>query len=352
MFMIIYRIVRDHSSSDRSQKGAAVSRKNKNALVVTTAAVLTIVLIFVGMMRLVRFLAGIDPSSNTRPVHSSSDTAPETASSSFDERITPPVTLPETSTEEVTYPAESLPDYSVHTLPQTTEAPTTEEPTTPEPTTELPATPEETLPPETTSLPTETESPETEIPNTTEFSENSDNLPFIGTWLLEYDLAPAQAEALMARYSLPRIPEKPVILRLSAVLADNGTLRIVFMQKDADAFKKALSDWYAEAASIFAESGAGTVQKAAFASWAAYRKGLYSLLSPDAVKQVEAGWYAEGGTVYVTHEGEIQAEISSVFEGGGLTVTAFSIKNDNFRDTVSLMQSTLGFTAPYHLTRE
>ena len=331
-----------------------MSKKNKNALIAATAAVLTIVLMIAGMLRLVRFLADREKASFNQPVHSSFDDPQQTASSDTRKEASDHgETLPKTTTEEVTYPAESLPDYSTHTLPQTTEEPTTEEATTPEPTTEVPTSPEETLPPETTTLSEETEPSETpDIPDSTEFSENSDNLPFIGTWRLEYDLAPAQEDALRARYSLPRMPEKPVILRLSAVLADDGSLRIIFTQEDADAFKSALSDWYAEAASIYAGTGANTLQKTAFASWAAYRKGLYSLLSPDAVKKVEANWYAEGDTLFVTHEGMIQAEINTVFDGEGLTVTDFSIQNNEFRDTVSLMQSTLGFTAPYHLVKE
>ena len=228
------------------------------------------------------------------------------------------------------YPAETLPDYEVHTLPPTTEAPTTEEPTTEEPSSEEPTTAEP----------------------STEFSENSDNLPYIGTWHLEYDLAPAQADAVSQRYLLPRMPERPVILRLSAELHDDGTISLVFAQEDADAFKTALNGWYSDCASIYAQSGAGTVQKAAFASWAAYRKGLYALLSPDTVNRVKASWYAESNTIHITDEGVVQAEIKTVFTADGLTVTDFTIRNPDYRDTVALMQSSLGFTAPYHLTKD
>ncbi len=256
------------------------------------------------------------------------------------------------------YPAETLPDYEVHTLPSTTEAPTTEEPTTEEPSSEEPTTaePETTVPDTTTAEGTsealETTAEPVSTEPSTEFSENSDNLAYIGTWHLEYDLAPAQADAVSQRYSLPRMPERRVILRLSAELHDDGTIRLVFAQEDADAFKTALNGWYSDCASIYAESGAGTVQKAAFASWAAYRKGLYALLSPDTVNRVKANWYAEGNTIYVTDEGVVQAEITTAFAADGLTVTDFTIRNPDYRDTVALMQSSLGFTAPYHLTKD
>ena len=257
------------------------------------------------------------------------------------------------------YPAETLPDYELHTLPPTTEEPTTEELTTEEPSSEEPTTSEpETTVPDTTTAEKTTEAIETTsepVPTepSTEFSENSDNLPYIGTWHLEYDLAPAQAAAVSERYSLPRMPERPVILRLSAELHDDGTIRIVFAQEDADAFKSALNGWYSDCASIYAQSGAGTVQKAAFASWAAYRKGLYALLSPDTVNRIDgARWYAENNILYITDGDTVQAEVSTHFDVLGLTVNDFTVRNPDYRDTVALMQSTLGFAAPYHLTKD
>ena len=330
-------------------------KNNKGMTVMIIAAVLLIVALIAVSVRLYHYFIDKMDQSSSSPALSSEETARPAESASETPEPNHPSTSSETPSETVppSYPAESLPDYEVHTLPTTTEEPTTEPWTTEEPTTAAP----ETTAPDTSPAAESTEAPETSAEpllseTSTEFSENSDNLPYIGTWRLEYDLAPAQAEALNSLYSLPRIPEKPVILRLFAELHDDGTLRVVFTQEDADAFKTALSGWYGDAASIYAESGANAVQRAAFASWAAYRKGLYALLSPDAVGQAAACWHAEGSTVYVTDDGEVQAEISAVFEGGGLTVTDISVKNEDFRDTVSLMQSTLGFTAPYHLVRD
>ena len=319
------------------------------------AAVLLIVALIAVSIRLYRyFLDGIDQSAS-KPALSSEETIKPSKTASETTEPALPSTPSDTPSETVpiSYPAESLPDYEVHTLPTTTEEPTTE-PTTEPSTTEEPRTASpETIVPDTTNPEESTETTADPVPaeTSTEFSENSDNLPFIGTWKLEYDLAPAQAEALNARYSLSRLPEQTVILRIFVELHYDGTLRIVFTQEDADAFKTALSGWYGDAAAIYAESGANAVQRAGFASWAAYRKGLYALLSPDTVDQVDACWHAEGGTICITDAGEVQAVISTVFEGGGITVTDFSVTNEDFRDTVSLMQSTLGFTAPYHLTR-
>ncbi|MBR4768598.1 MAG: hypothetical protein IK088_06445, partial [Lachnospiraceae bacterium] len=310
-------------------------------ITIIAAVLLIIMMIGLGVRLLHRM--------SEKPGHSSSNDALSSGETAVETKNTPDTVITAeiptsadipSETESVSYPAESLPDYEVHTLPVTTEEITAEEPeTTPEPseTTVIPETTapsESTEPPESTAeaLPSET---------STEFSENSDNLPFIGTWILEYDLAPAQETALRARYALPRLPDKPVILRLSVILADDGTLRLICTQEDANDFKAALSDWYAEAAEIYAETGANGIQKAAFLSWAAYRKGLYALLSPDTVNKLNAHWHAEGNTIFITDEGEVQAEISTEFDARGLTVTDFRVTNDDFRDTVSLMQESL-----------
>ncbi len=335
------------------QKGTAVKKKTKNMNVTVIAAVLVIIVMIGLCVRLLHRLSERpdDPSSNN--ALSSGETAVETESTAdavITSEIPSSAEMP-AETESVSYPAESLPDYEIHTLPVTTEELTTEEAET------TPAPPETTATSETGETSESTESAESSSEPfsseaSTEFSEYSDNLPFIGTWTLEYDLAPAQETALNARYSLPRLPEKSVILRLSAVLADDGSLRLVYSQEDANAFRNALSDWYAEAAAIHAETGANGIRKAAFLSWAAYRKGLYALLSPDTVNQLNAQWHAEGNTVFITDEGEVQAEIISEFDSGGLTVTDFRVMNADFRDTVSVMQESLGFTPPFHLTKQ
>lgn len=325
--------------------------EKRNAFLITAAAVLTIILMIALLPRLLRVITDRENGLFTLPV-SSSDETPEEASSTRHQRETSREAFSTTfeTAESVSYPAESLPDYEVHTLPQTTEESTTEAPEPAKPT-ETTVLPETTAPAESPD-PADTSAEPVPTETSTDFSENSDNLPFVGTWILEYDLAPAQETALKARYELPRVPEKPLILRLSAVLADGGTLRLIYTQEDDEAFKSALADWYAEAASIHAETGANGIQKAAFLSWAAYRKGIYALLSPDTVNKLDAGWYARGTSVFVTDEGTIQAEIFSEFDSEGLTVTEFRIANDDFRDTVLLMQETLGFTAPYHLTKK
>ena len=138
----------------------------------------------------------------------------------------------------------------------------------------------------------------------------------------------------------------------AAVLADDGTLRVIYTREDAAAFKTALSDWYAEAAAIHAETGASGIQKTAFLSWAAYRKGLYALLSPDTVNNLNAHWHAEGNTIFITDEDEIQAEITAESDPDGITVTDFRVTNDDFRDTVTLLQESLGFTPPFRLTKQ
>ena len=318
-----------------------MEKKNRNMNVIIIAAVLLIVIMTGLCIRLLHRLtiSPADPSANN--ALSSGETAVSTENTA-DTGIA-------AETPSVSYPAESLPDYEVHTLPVTTAETTAEE--------------SETSPPETTIVPEHTESSESNtLPETTsepkpedsptEFSENSDNLKFIGIWRLEYDLGPAQSAALAARYDRPRVPDRPVILHISAVLADDGKLRVIYAQEDADAFKSALSDWYAEAAAIYAETGANSIRKAAFSSWAAYRKGLYALLSPDTVNRLEAGWYAEGDRIFITDEGEVQAELSTASDSDGLNITAFRVLNPDFRDTVAAMQETLGVSPPFHLTKD
>ena len=103
---------------------------------------------------------------------------------------------------------------------------------------------------------------------------------------------------------------------------------------------------------IHAETGASGIQKTAFLSWAAYRKGLYALLSPDTVNNLNAHWHAEGNTIFITDEDEIQAEITAESDPDGITVTDFRVTNDDFRDTVTLLQESLGFTPPFRLTKQ
>ena len=336
-----------------------MKKKSKNMNATVIAAVLLIIAMISLGVRLLHRLSEKSAYPSSNDALSSGETAVDTENTPeavITSEMPTSADIP-SETESVTYPAESLPDYEVHTLPVTSEEITTEEAET------------ASLPPETTGASDTAACPESEeaseppeplestaelLPaeSSTKFSENSDNLRFIGTWVLEYDLAPAQEAALKARYSLPRLPEKTVILRLSAVLADDGTLHVIYTREDAAAFKTALSDWYAEAAAIYAETGANGIQKAAFLSWATYRKGLYALLSPDTVNKLNAHWHAEGNTIFITDEGEVQAEISTEFDARGLTVTDFRVTNDDFRDTVSLMQESLGFTVPCHLTKQ
>ena len=95
------------------------------------------------------------------------------------------------------------------------------------------------------------------------------------------------------------------------------------------------------------------MQKAAFASWSAYRKGLYSLLTPESMNSIRAFWRAEDGRIFITDaDGAIQAEIHAVFESQYLNLTDFTVYNEEYRDYVALMQSTLGFIPPYHLTKD
>ena len=330
-----------------------MKKKNKNMNITIIAAVLLIIaMISIGVRLLHRL--------SEKPGHSSSNDALSFGETAVETKNTPDTVITSeiptsadipSETESVSYPAESLPDYEVHTLPVTTEEITTEAPETAAKPIETTVIPETTAPSESTE-PLESTAEALPSETSTEFSENSDNLPFIGTWILEYDLGPAQETALKARYALPRLPDKPVILRLSVILADDGTLRLICTQEDANAFKAALSDWYAEAAAIYAETGANGIQKAAFLSWAAYRKGLYALLSPDTVNKLNAHWHAKGNTIFITDDGEVQAEIATEFDARGLTVTDFSVTNDDFKDTVSLLQESLGFSVPCHLTKQ
>ncbi len=336
-----------------------MKKKSKNMNATVIAAVLLIIAMISLGVRLLHRLSEKCAYPSSNDALSSGETAVDTENTPEDvitSEMPTSADIP-SETESVTYPAESLPDYEVHTLPVTSVEITTEEAET------APLPPETTGASDTAAFPESEEASETPEPLestaellpaefSTEFSENSDNLRFIGTWLLEYDLAPAQEAALKARYSLPRLPEKTVILRLSAVLADDGTLHVIYTREDAAAFKTALSDWYAEAAAIHAETGASGIQKTAFLSWAAYRKGLYALLSPDTVNNLNAHWHAEGNTVFITDEGEIQAEITAESDPDGITVTDFRVTNDDFRDTVTLLQESLGFTPPFRLTKQ
>ena len=120
------------SAAAAVRKGTAVKHKNRNMLVTITAAVLLILAITVLCVRFFHRLSDRvnDPSASNAlssgETHIDSDNTVEPVPSTEMLRTT---AVP-SETPLVTYPAESLPDYEVHTLPVTTEEMTTAAPET------------------------------------------------------------------------------------------------------------------------------------------------------------------------------------------------------------------------------
>ena len=334
-----------------------MGKNKKSAVAVTVAAALALIVLIAVSVHLFHKLFNRDNDPLVSSAFSSGELTSSNAAGDNTAEITDTDDTSAVATEEPTsYPAESLPDYEVHTLPPTTEIPTTAEPTTAETTTEAPTTeaatehPTTEAPPETTEPPEET-SAESSSPEDSEYSDNS---AFIGTWLLEYDLTAAQEDAAYVKFGVEVRPDTDIILRIRAKLYEDGTLKLILSEEDSGLFQTALNAWYSEAGAIYGESVTNPLQKAAFASWGAYRKGLYSLLSPSLLDKVDVEWHVlDDKLVFTDDDGEVHAELKFVFEDPGhLTITSFELTDPDYQSTADTMQEQLGFAAPFHLTKE
>lgn len=188
----------------------------------------------------------------------------------------------------------------------------------------------------------------------TEFSENSDNLPFIGTWVLHYDLTSAQESALKERYSLSEMPSVTVSVRLRAVLSDDGSFTLQYSQEDHKTFQETLAAWYAQASALYGKTTSNPLQKASFTAWITYRKGLYSLLSPDVVSGLNGFWHINDDLICITDEyGNELIEMQYSFrDETHLTVTSFRLSDPGLQSTVDTMKDTLGINPPFDLLKE
>ncbi len=334
-----------------------MSKNKKSAVAITVAAALALIVLISVSVHFFHKLFDRDEIPFITSASSSGEMTSSNAAGDNTAEITDTDDTSSVTTEESTsYAAESLPDYEVHTLPPTTEVPTTEAPTTAEPTTEAPTTEaESTAHPTTEEHPETTESPsETAETSSAEHSEYSDNSAFVGTWLLEYDLTKTQEDAAYANFGALIKPVTDIILRIRAELYEDGSLKLILSEADHGLFQTALNAWYSEAGAIYGETVTNPLQKAAFASWGAYRKGLYSLLSPSLLDKVDVEWHVQDDKlVFTDDEGEVHAELQYVLEDPGhLTVTSFDLTDPDYQSTADTMQEQLGFIAPYHLIKE
>ncbi len=327
-----------------------VNKNNKRSSIIITVAILVTICI-------AAFLSGILPSilqkgqSPNESIYSSEKESFSRRESEPDTKATAePLTSAETKdTEPATESRESLPDETddallrepvfkpgyafIYDFPAKSESDDGSSDT-------YPSSPEQPSSQESTD--------DSEIP------EYSDNSAFIGRWILEYDLTKAQEEAVLARFGVSLKPSEPILLRISAELYENETLRLFYAEADQIRFRNALNAWYSDAAALYGKSGAGALQRAAFASWAAYRKGLYALLSPGTLNNLSFFWNVLDDSFRIADTyGTIQAELGYQFEDDThLTVTTIHLTDPSYQSTADALQAQLGFAPPYYLIKE
>ena len=191
-----------------------------------------------------------------------------------------------------------------------------------------------------------------EIVVNTEYSDNSENYPYIGTWVLDYDLTPFLEKSVNDAYSLQEMPDVTVRLHMEAVLTDQGSFYLIYTDEDDASFHNALNDWFAQASSLYAKTTANPLKRAGFSTWSAYRKGLFSLLSPALVSQLNGSWNVSSGTLTIYEGGSPLAELGVSLSGDTLTVNSLTLKNKESRDAMAALQDSLGLSFPITLYRK